>query len=354
MAEMSDGRVTQAADTYRLLVEAVIDYAIFLLDPEGRVISWNPGARRLKGYTAQEIIGSSFATFYTEEDRALGRPEETLRTARAEGRAEIEGWRIRKDGTRFWAHAVLDAVHDDAGQFIGFAKITRDMTRRHEAEVALRESERRFRLLVQGVTDYAIFMLSPEGTVTDWNTGAQRIKGYEAREIIGQHFSRFYTPEDRATELPRRALEQAATTGRFEDEGWRLRKDGRRFWASVVIDAIRDEEGGLVGFAKVTRDITDRHEAQRASEEIREQMAQLQRLEALGQLTAGIAHNFSNLIQIILSGIRLANTMVGENPQLKRILADMAAAAQQRAGLTEHLLAFAQHHPAEPERIDVA
>jgi PAS domain S-box-containing protein len=351
---MNDADTTRAEATYRLLVEAVIDYAIVLLDTEGRVVSWNPGARRLKGYAPEEIIGSSFAVFFTEEDRRLGLPEGILETARQDGRAEAEGWRLRKDGTRFWGHTVLDAVHDDAGRLIGFANITRDTTKRHEAEVALRESERRFRLLVQGVTDYAIFMLDPEGRVIDWNTGAQQIKGYAAQEIIGQHFSRFYTKEDRATELPRRALEQAATTGRFEDEGWRVRKDGRQFWASVVIDAVRDEDGVLVGFAKVTRDITERHEAQRASDEIREQMAQLQRLEALGQLTAGIAHNFSNLIQIILSGIRLANSLVGGNDQLKRILADMAAAAQQRAGLTEHLLAFAQHHPAEPELVDVA
>jgi len=261
---------------------------------------------------------------------------------------------VRKDGTRFWAHVVLDTVHDDAGRFIGFAKITRDMTKRHDAEQALRESERRFRLLVQGVTDYAIFMLDPDGTITDWNTGARRIKGYEAKEIIGQHFSRFYTREDRAAGVPGRALEQARTTGRFEAEGWRVRKDGSRFWASVVIDTIRDADGTLLGFAKVTRDITERREAQRATDEIREQMAQLQRLEALGQLTAGVAHNFSNLIQVILSGIRLANAVAGENDSLKRILADMAAAAQQRVGLTEHLLAFSQHLPAEPEIIDTA
>ncbi|GGC29929.1 histidine kinase [Siccirubricoccus deserti] len=351
---MSEADTARTDATYRLLVEAVIDYAIFLLDTEGLVASWNRGAHCLTGHTAEEIIGTSFAEFYTEEDRRLGRPEVMLETARQGGRAEAEGWRLRKDGTRFWAHAVLDAVHDDAGRLIGFAKITRDMTKRHEAEVALRESERRFRLLVQGVTDYAIFMLDPEGRVIDWNTGAQRIKGYAAQEIIGQHFSRFYTEEDRATGLPRRALEQAATTGRFESEGWRVRKDGRYFWASVVIDAVRDENGVLVGFAKVTRDITERHEAQRANDEIREQMAQLQRLEALGQLTAGIAHNFSNLIQIIQSGIRLANALAGGNDQLKRILADMAAATQQRAGLTEHLLAFSQHHPAEPELVDVA
>jgi PAS domain S-box-containing protein len=177
--------------TYRLLVDAVIDYAIFLLDPEGRVSSWNTGAQHLKGYTPEEAIGQPFSVFFTEEDRHLGRPEAILETAQRDGRAENEGWRVRKDGSRFWALAVLDAVRDEAGHLLGFAKITRDMTKRHEAEQALRESERRFRLLVQGVTDYAILMLDPRGMVVDWNTGAKRIKGYAAEEIVGQHFSCF-------------------------------------------------------------------------------------------------------------------------------------------------------------------
>src|SRR4051812_18829827 len=283
--------------TYRLLLEAVVDYAIFLLAAEGRVRSWNPGAHRLKGYTAEEIIGRPFSTFFTEEDRHLGRPEKALETARQEGRFESEGWRVRKDGTRFWALAVLDAVRDRDGQVIGFAKVTRDMTERRAAQQTLAESERRFRLLVQGVTDYAIFMLDPGGRVAEWNAGARRIKGYEAQEIIGQHFSRFYTEEDRAAGVPDRVLEQARTEGRFEAEGWRVRKDGSRFWASVVIDTIHDEDAALVGFAKVTRDITERREAQQAAEMTRERMAEMQRLDALGELVGGIAHNYSNLIQ---------------------------------------------------------
>ncbi|MDO9709650.1 hybrid sensor histidine kinase/response regulator [Paracraurococcus lichenis] len=340
--------------TYRLLVDAVIDYAIFLLDPAGRVSSWNPGAQHLKGYTAEEAIGQPFSIFFTEEDRRQGRPEAILDSARQGGRTENEGWRLRKDGTRFWALAILDPVRDPAGRLVGFAKITRDMTKRHEAEQALRESERRFRLLVQGVTDYAIFMLDPEGIVVDWNTGARRIKGYEAAEIVGQHFSRFYTEEERAAGEPQRALEQARASGHVEAEGWRVRKDGSRFWASVVLDAIRDEDGRLIGFAKVTRDITERHEAQRAAETLREQMAQIQRLEAIGQLTAGVAHNFSNLIQIVLSSVRLASAAAGDAERVRRILADLRASALERAGLAEHLLAFSQDLPTAPEVIDTA
>jgi PAS domain S-box-containing protein len=245
-------------------------------------------------------------------------------------------------------------VRDRDGQVIGFAKVTRDMTERRAAQQALTESERRFRLLVQGVTDYAIFMLDPEGRVAEWNAGARRIKGYEAQEIIGQHFSRFYTEEDRAAGVPDRVLEQARTEGRFEAEGWRVRKDGSRFWASVVIDAIHDEDGALVGFAKVTRDITERREAQQATETARERMAEMQRLDALGELVGGIAHNYSNLIQIVLSGIRLANAVAGENEGLRRILAEIGAAAEKRAGMTEHLLAFSRDLPTSPEVIDTA
>jgi PAS domain S-box-containing protein len=204
------------------------------------------------------------------------------------------------------------------------------------------------------VTDYAIFMLDPEGKVTNWNAGARRIKGYAAEEIVGQHFSRFYTEEDRAAGVPDRVLEQARATGRFEAEGWRVRKDGGRFWASVVIDAIHDEDGALVGFAKVTRDITERREAQRAMDELRERTAQAQKLEALGQLTGGIAHNFSNLLQIVMSGVRLAQGLAGDNDRLRRVLADVREAAEQRAGLTKHLLAFARKLPTRPEVIDTA
>jgi PAS domain S-box-containing protein len=318
------------------------------------VSSWNPGAQHIKEFTAEEVVGKHFSMFFAEEDRRLGRPEAGLKAARLYGRFETEGWRIRKDGTRFWALSVLDVMRDEAGKLIGFAQAIRDLTERRKAQQALLESERRFRLLVQGVTDYAIFMLDPEGRVTDWNAGARRIKGYEAREIVGQHFSRFYTEEDRAAGVPRRALAQVRETGKFEAEGWRVRKDGSRFWASVVIDTIHDEDGALVGFAKVTRDITERRDAQQAMEKMREQMAEMQRLEALGQLTAGIAHNFSNLIQIIFSGIRLANSVAGKNNRLRRILADIRAAAEKRAGLTDYLLAFSQNLPTSPEVIDTA
>src|ERR1700729_2704557 len=221
---------------FRMLIDAITDYAIYMLDPDGTVTTWNPGAKRFKGYDESEIIGENFSRFYTEEDRKSGLPQRALEIAKREGKFEQEGWRVRKDGTKFWAYVVIDPIRNSAGGLIGFAKITRDLTERRKAETNLRESQQQFRLLVQGVTDYAIYLLSPEGYVSSWNLGAQRIKGYAPEEIIGQYFSRFYTEEDRRAGLPQAALEIAARVGRFEKEGWRIRKDGTQFFAHGVID----------------------------------------------------------------------------------------------------------------------
>ena len=227
---------------YQLLVNAITDYAIYMLDPAGIVTSWNAGAERIKGYLADEIIGEHFSRFYTEEDRAAGAPERALAVAAEVGRFESEGWRLRKDGARFWAHVIIDPIRGDDGALLGFAKITRDLSERKEAEEALRLSEEHFRLLVQSVTDYAIYMLDRDGLVANWNPGAERIKGYTPDEIIGEHFSRFYTKDDRAAGLPEIGLSTAIAEGRWENEGQRVRKDGSVFWAHVVIDPIRDVE----------------------------------------------------------------------------------------------------------------
>ena len=250
-----------SSDLFRLLVSSVRDYAIFALDPDGIILTWNAGAERIKGYRADEIIGKHFSIFYPHELVAEGFPAFELRTAANTGRFEDEGWRLRKDGSRFWANVVITALRDEQGALVGFAKVTRDLTERREAEEALRESEERFRLLVEGVRDYAIFMLDPEGRVSTWNAGAERIKGYRAREIIGQHFSKFYPEEDKRAGKPEHELEIATETGKYEEEGWRVRNDGTLFWAGVLIAAIRNKTGELVGFAKVTRDLTERRAA---------------------------------------------------------------------------------------------
>jgi len=336
-----------------LLVQSVTDYAIYMLDPQGAVVSWNAGAERLKGYAPGEIVGEHFSRFYTDEDRAAGRPERALRLALEQGRYEAEGWRVRKDGTRFWANAVVEPIRDESGKHIGFAKITRDLTERREADEALRQSEERFRLLVQGVTDYAIYMLDPEGTVSSWNAGAERFKGYSADEIVGQHFSRFYPEEDRAAGVPARALQTARDEGRFEAEGWRVRKDGTRFWASVVIDPIRDPEGQLLGFTKITRDLTERKKTQEQLELAREQMFQSQKLEAIGQLTGGVAHDFNNILAAIISSINLARRRAAAGQDGDEFLDNAIRAAERGATLTQRMLAFARKQELQLQPVDV-
>jgi PAS domain S-box-containing protein len=255
-------RETPVEEQFRLLVDNVAEYAIFLLDVTGHIVTWNKGAERLKGYSASEVVGKHFSIFYTPEDIERGHPLEELAIVAAEGRYEEEGWRVRKDGSRFWANVVITALRDRNGQLCGFGKVTRDFTERRRAEEQLRQSEERFRLLVQGVRDYAIFMLDPSGVIVSWNIGAERINGYSADEIIGQHFSKFYTPVDIERNHPAHELEIAAAEGRYEEEGWRVRKDGSRFWANVLITALKDEAGNLYGFAKLTRDFTDRKTAE--------------------------------------------------------------------------------------------
>jgi PAS domain S-box-containing protein len=340
-------------ERYRLLVEAVTDYAIYMLDPTGIVSSWNPGAERIKGYVANEIIGQHFSRFYTEEDRKNGLPERALRTARLEGKFESEGWRVRKDGGWFWAAVVIDPIWSPSGELLAYAKITRDLTKRKDAERQLKLSEEQFRLLVQGVVDYAIYMIDTEGNVTNWNLGAQRIKGYAPGEIIGRHFSQFYTDEDRAAGLPRRALETADREGKFESEGWRVRKDGNRFWAHVVMDPLRDETGTLLGFAKITRDITERKEAQAKLDMAREALNQSQKMEAIGHLTGGVAHDFNNLLMVVLSGLELIRKRVPPDPKITMLLDNVVQATERGAILTKRMLAFARRQELKTENIHI-
>jgi PAS domain S-box-containing protein len=339
---------------FRLLVEGVIDYAIYMLDVNGAVVNWNRGAERLKGYTSNEIVGRHFSTFYTPEDRAAGLPARALETALREGRYESEGWRIRKDGSRFWALAVVDPIYDDDGELIGFAKVTRDISQRKAAEEALAESERQFRMLVSGVVDYALIMLDPNGIVTNWNAGAQHIKGYTAEEIVGQHFSRFYTEADRAAALPIKALQTAAEHGRFESEGWRVRKDGSLFWASIVIDAVRDEAGQIAGYAKITRDITDKRNAQLELQRTNERLAQASKMEALGKLTGGVAHDFNNLLMVVSGQAQLLRKKLEGDARAIRALDAIEAAATRGEDLTRHLLAFARRQRLRPEAVSLA
>lgn len=343
------------AETFQLLVDAVTDYALYMLDAEGRIVTWNSGAARFKGYAAHEIVGAHFARFFSAEDQAAGLPDRALATAAREGRFEAEGWRIRKDGTRFWAHAILDAIRDEQGALLGFAKITRDVTEKRRLEQATYESALQLRMLVQGVRDYAIYMLDTGGRITSWNSGAQAIKGYAQAEVLGQHFSLFYTDDDRARGAPEVALGTALEQGKFEAEAQRVRKDGSLFWAHVLIDPIYDEAGVHVGFAKITRDVTEKKLAEQELRRTQEALLQSQKLQALGELAGGIAHDFNNLMTVM----RGSADFLLKQPDLPlekrtRYLSVMLETAERATSLTSQLLAFARRQPLEPEVLDLS
>jgi PAS domain S-box-containing protein len=335
---------------FEMLIAGIRDYAIYMLDPAGNVSSWNAGAERFMGYAIDEVLGTHFSRFHTPEDQAAGIPEQSVQVALNEGKYESEGWRVRKDGARFWASVLMDRVLDKEGHLVGFAKITRDITERKKMQEELLESERRFRILVQGVTDYAIYMLSPTGEVTNWNSGAERIKGYKAFEVMGRNFSMFYTSEDREAGVPKRALATAEREGKFESEGWRVRKDGTRFWAHVVVDAVRSESGELVGFAKITRDITEKRRAAESLEQARAALFQAQKMEAIGQLTGGIAHDFNNLLHVLSSGL---DVLEMQAPNSMQVIDTLRRAVERGATMTQQLLAFARQQPLAPRMCNV-
>ncbi|MGK2911420.1 MAG: PAS domain S-box protein [Sphingobium sp.] len=351
---MNVPETTSAGSAYELLVRSITDYAIYMLDPTGRITTWNPGAERFKGYTSSEILGEHFSRFFTPEDQQRGLPARALEIATREGRFEAEGWRVRKDGARFFAHVIIDRITDDQDQLIGFAKITRDITERKERELALFSSEQQFRTLVQGVRDYAIYMLDREGHVTNWNMGAQAIKGYDESEVVGQHFSRFYTEEDQARGEPRRALDHALRSGKYEVEAQRVRKGGGLFWAHVCIDPIFDESGEHVGFAKITRDITDQKKAEADLAQTQAALLQSQKLQAIGELTGGIAHDFNNLMTVISGSVELLqrrpDLSLEKQQQYLRQIADTSDRATKLVG---QLLAFGRRQALKPEILDL-
>jgi PAS domain S-box-containing protein len=334
---------------FQLLVEAVTDYAIYMLDPEGCIVSWNSGANRLKRYTADQIVGKHFSTLFSEEDQKEGAPAIALSMARSQGRFESVGWRMRQDGSKFWARAILETIKNEDGNLLGFAMITRDITERRAELNALTESERQFRLLVSGVTDHALYMLDPNGIVVTWNSGAENIKGYNAEEIVGRHFNLFYADEDRLADVPGRALDVAKQHGKWRAEGWRKRKDGSSFWASEVIDAVRDEQGSLIGFAKITRDITERRQAQQALEKSQEQLGYLRKMEALSRLTGSIAHNFNNLLMIVSGHAQTVKSLVKNDAKGSRAVEAIEIAAKRGATLTRHMLSFSGRRQLNPE-----
>ncbi|MET0616437.1 MAG: PAS domain S-box protein, partial [Luteibacter sp.] len=336
---------------YRTLVEGITDYALFRIAPDGRIAVWNRGARLITGYTMEDVAGLGLATLFDASEQAEGLPARLLEQARRDGCVEEEGWRVRQDGTRFWARLVIDALYDEE-RFVGYGGVMRDRTERKRVDEELWRSQEQFRVLVQGVADYAIYLLDPQGRVTNWNSGAARIKGYAPDEIVGEHYSRFYSPEDVERREPWTNLEAAAREGRLETEGWRVRKDGTRFWAHVVIDRISDDAGALVGFAKVTRDVTDRRAASLALQEAREALFQSQKLEAIGQLTGGVAHDFNNLLMAIQSNLELLGQGSLQPERVQRLLANASSGVRRGVSLTRRMLAFARRQELDLEAVD--
>jgi PAS domain S-box-containing protein len=333
-----------------LLVSHATDYAIFVMDPSGVIQSWNPGAERLQGYRPEEIIGQHFSRFYTDEDIARDHPAEELRIAAKAGRYEEEGWRLRKDGSRFWANVVITALTNEEGELVGYGKVSRDLTVRRLAEeqtrakaLELEQANRQlaeYRRLVTSVRDYAIFMLDPAGHILSWNAGAKHLKGYDPEEIIGRHFSVFYTPEDRARNHPAYELEVAVREGRYEEEGLRIRKDGTSFWAQVTITAVRDEEGRLAGFAKVTRDLSERKRSQEALEQAVEDLNLAN--QELDRFAAVAAHDMTDPLRTI-SGF--AEFLVATDPtkeQRDQYAQHIFDSSQRLAAMLHGLLAYAR------------
>ena len=333
-AEPLAATATRSRGRFELLVDSVQDYAIFMLDVEGRVMTWNPGARKIKGWKADEIIGRSFETFYTPEAVAAGWPKEELRRATLEGRFEDKGWRVRKDGTRLWANVVITALRDSDGELCGFAKVTRDLTENRRQEEALRQSEEQLRLMVESVKDYAIFMLDPQGFIRTWNAGALAIHGWMAAEVIGEHFSLFFTPEDKQAGRPARELERALREGRADEQGWRIRKDGSLFWAEVILTPVMDDSGTLRGFAKVTRDMTEQrrlteleHSSRRMSEflamlahELRNPLAPVRNAVSVMQMQHDLSPQVMQMRDVIARQIGHLTRLVDDLLEVARIV----------------------------------
>lgn len=315
--KLQDQIIRNNEERYRHMIDEIQDYAIFLLTKEGVIHNWNKGAFLITGFSASEIIGKSFHICYTQEDIDKKLPEKLLQKSSLEGKAIHEGWNLKKDGTRYWANSVITALHHD-DEVTGYVKVIRDMTamkeasdRQNEYIEQLRRSEERYHNMIQEVQDYAILMLDQEGIIQNWNYGAQQIKGYSADEVVGKHFRIFYTPQDVARKLPEKMLRMAAEKGRAAAEGYRVRKDGNKFWGSIVITALHDRNGNIIGYSKLTRDLTDKKIAE---EKIKQYAAQLEHKNAeLEEFSYVASHDLKEPLRKIITFGDLLRYTIKEN-----------------------------------------
>lgn len=327
-------------DVYHRMIEEIQDYAIILLDKNGIIRNWNRGAQRIKGYSDQEILGKHFSIFYLPEDLARNLPQTLINEAAKEGRASQEGWRKRKDGSKFWGSITITALHDNDDNIIGFSKVTRDLTEKKITEDHLRMSEERYHQMISEVQDYAIILLSKDGIIENWNIGAEKIKGYKSEEVIGKHFSIFYTSEDLKNKLPWKLLKIAEEQGRANQEGWRVRKDGSRFWGTIVITALHDKEQNVIGFSKVTRDLTEKKLAEDKL------LAYTKELEIQNGELEQFAYVASHDLQEPLRKIQTFTDLIQENYQdeefVKRYFGKLDASAKRMAQLVKSLLNYSR------------
>jgi len=346
----------QSEERYRLMVEGVKDYSIFMLDTGGNIVTWNDGGKYIQAYLASEIIGKHFSIFYTSDDLLNKKPEMELLIARQTGMYQEEGWRVKKNGSVFWASIVLTALYNEHNALIGYSKVTRDLSDRQKNAESLRESEERYRSIVEQVIDYGIFMMDEKGRIVSWNEGAKRIKGYDSREIIGKYFSIFYQEEDILNGKPAYELKVARSEGKYEEEGWRLRKDGTRFWANIVITAIYNADKILIGFSKVTRDLTERKKSEQALKESYQSSRQLAEEltttnaelfaanQELEQFTSIVSHDLQEPVRTLKSFLQLMNLKLdqGQFEDLKTYLEKSIHAANRMRALITNLLDYSQ------------
>lgn len=354
--KMTELKLRRSEERYRLLVDRVKDYSIFMLDTEGNILTWNEGATKLTGYRPSEIIGKHFSLFYIPEDLESKKPERELRIAMETGKYEEEGWRVKKNGTLFWANIVLTALFNGENKLIGFSKVTRDLSEKREIDEKIKASEERYRAIVEQVKDYGIFMMDEEGRIISWNEGAKRIKGYAEEDIIGKYFSIFYPEEDILNGKPAMELKVAKATGKYEEEGWRLRKDGSRFWANVIITAVYNRQGGHIGFSKVTRDLTERKESEKALKASNEKYKRLaEELKVLNeelvftnqelqQFTSIASHDLQEPARTVKSFLKLIEMRLQEKKydDVESYIGKSIAATDRMRELIKSLLNYAQ------------